>query len=78
QIGKNFAPEAAASNVTGTDILKEAYKMVLKAKKIINARYVWLECEDNCKILNFYKKFGFYEVDGYISGNGLRVMIMKL
>ena len=50
----------------------------MKVKKIVNGRYVWLECEDNEKLLSFYKKFGFKEMENFISGNGLKVLVMKL
>lgn len=79
QIGKNYSPEAIKyAKITGDEILSAAYDMVLKAKKIVNARYVWLECENNPKLLKFYKNFGFSEVDGFRSENELKVMIMRL
>ena len=50
----------------------------MEAKKIVNVRYVWLECENNEKLLSFYKNFGFEEIENFISGNGLKVLVMKL
>ena len=45
---------------------------------IVGSKYVWLECENNEHLLNFYQYFGFKQVDSYISPNQLKVMIMKL
>ncbi len=52
--------------------------MVLKAKKIINARYVWIECEDTPRLIDFYSDFGFEVIQNYETNSGLVVMVMKL
>ena len=59
-------------------ILSLAYDTLLQAKMIVNAKYVWLECTDNPKLLNFYKSFGFTEINNYTSENKLKLLIMKL
>lgn len=79
QLGKNYAPEALQTKaINGDKILTLAYQTVLNAKQLINAKYVWLECENKPKLLEFYKKFGFSAIERYESDNGLIIMIMKL
>lgn len=79
QIGKNYSKEAQETkSITGKMILSLAYDTLLQAKMIVNAKYVWLECTDNPKLLNFYKSFGFTEINNYTSENKLKLLIMKL
>jgi len=52
--------------------------VVLEAKELINAKYVWLECRNSENLIDFYKKFGFEKIDNFISKDGLAVMMMKL
>ena len=79
QIGKNHSEQIKSEeHIDGTQLLTLAYDWLMKVKKIVNGRYVWLECEDNEKLLSFYKKFGFEEIENFISGNGLKVLVMKL
>ena len=53
-----------------------AFNLILEAKKIINAKYVWLECEN--KLIDFYNNFGFQKIKDFRSENNLTIMIMKL
>ena len=79
QIGKNYSKEALETkSITGKMILSLAYDTLLQAKMIVNATYVWLDCTDNPKLLNFYKSFGFTEINNYTSENKLKLLIMKL
>lgn len=79
QIGKNHSEQIKAEeHIDGTQLLTLAYDSLMEAKKIVNVRYVWLECENNEKLLSFYKNFGFEEIENFISGNGLKVLVMKL
>ena len=79
QIGKNHSEQVKSENyIDGAQLLTLAYDSLMEAKKIVNVRYVWLECEDNEKLLSFYKNFGFEEIENFISGNGLKVLVMKL
>jgi len=59
-------------------LLTSAFNVVLEAKELINAKYVWLECRNSEKLIDFYKKFGFEKIDNFISKDGLVVMMMKL
>lgn len=79
QVGKNYSAKAQKLKaINGTQILTLAYDTVIKAKEIINARYVWIECEDTPKLRNFYNDFGFKVVENYETNSGLVVMVMKL
>lgn len=79
QVGKNYSEKAKKLKaINGTQILTLAYNMVLKAKKIINARYVWIECEDTPRLIDFYSDFGFEVIQNYETNSGLVVMVMKL
>ena len=79
QVGKNYSEEAQKIEaINGTQILTIAYDTVLQAKKIINARYVWIECENVPRLIDFYRDFGFEVIENYETNSGLVVMIMKL
>ena len=79
QIGKNNSEQLKTDErIDGMQLLTLAYDSLMEAKKIVNVRYVWLECEDNEKLLSFYKNFGFEEIKNFISGNGLKILVMKL
>lgn len=79
QIGKNYSKEALQTkSITGKMILSLAYDTLLQAKMIVNAKYVWLECADTPKLLDFYKSFGFSEIKDYTSENNLKLLLMKL
>lgn len=58
QLGKNFSKEAEGK-ICGADLLTLAYDKVAEASDIIRAKYVWLECDNNAKLINFYSSFGF-------------------
>lgn len=75
QLGKNYKYR---EELKGIDLLTMAYNHLLEAKRYVSARFVWLECENNEKLLNFYKDFGFEEIENFESENRLKVLIMKL
>ena len=77
QLGKNYnLPKE--KQIDGNSLLSLAFELLLEAKELINARYVWLECENSEKLINFYKNFGFKKIDNFTSEHGLVVMTMKL
>ena len=76
QVGKNFNLEK--NNLIGNEILKIAYELLLEIRQKIRVKFIWLECQNNEKILNFYQNFGFSKIDNFISENGYNVMIMEL
>ena len=77
QLGKNFNI-LEENQIKGKFLLSLAFELLLEAKELINARYVWLECKNSEKLIDFYKKFGFEKIDNFISKDGLVVMVMKL
>ena len=76
QLGINFSQEIKGEKITGKDLLNEIWILLLEAKKLVNVKYICLECENNSKLINFYKEFGFDLIDGF--ENDLRVMFMKI
>lgn len=77
QIGKNYnIPKEEM--IEGIDLLTLAFNLILEAEKIINAKYVWLECENKNKLIDFYNNFGFQKIKDFRFENNLTVMIMKL
>ena len=77
QLGKNYNL-SSKKQIRGKDLLTSAFNVVLEAKELINAKYVWLECKNSEKLIDFYKKFGFEKINNFISKDGLVVMMMKL
>ena len=52
--------------------------MLASIVKVVKVKYVWLECENNPKLIDFYKNFGFTLIEIYEGTNELKVLIMKL
>ena len=77
QLGKNYNL-TKEEQIKGKDLLSFGFNLLLEVKKIMTARYVWLECENFEKLINFYRTFGFEKIDDFISEDGFIVMIMKL
>lgn len=77
QIGKNYNI-ANEDMIKGLDILELVRKMLSVVKEIINTKYVWLECEENKKLIDFYSTYGFNLVNNYNSKNNLKTMILKI
>lgn len=77
QLGKNFSKEAEGK-ISGADLLTLAYDKVAEASAIIHAKYVWLECDNNEKLINFYSSFGFKQVNPKPLEDELVVLILKI
>ena len=60
QLGKNFA-NGNDTLISGSDLLQMAVNKIHKIQKEIGGRFMYLECEDNEKLLAFYKKNNFKE-----------------
>lgn len=75
QIGKNYND---SENISGFDILDLSYSLLSVVKEIINTKYVWLECENNKSLINYYLNYGFNLLEHYNSKNGLKTMILKI
>lgn len=79
QLGKNFNKNILEKDkIKGVELLTIAYNLLIEIKNLINVKYLWIECEDNKKLLDFYSNFGFKLIENYVSNNGLKVMILKL
>ena len=50
--------------ISGNQLLKLACEKVKEAQEIIGGRFVFLECEDNIKLKDFYKSNGFRQFNG--------------
>ena len=77
QLGKNFSKEAE-KKISGADLLTLAFDKVAEASAIIRAKYVWLECDNNEKLINFYSSFGFKQVNPKPLEDELVVLILKI
>ena len=78
-MGKNFNKNILEEDkIKGVELLTIAYNLLIEIKNLINVKYLWIECEDNKKLLDFYSNFGFKLIENYVSNNGLKVMILKL
>lgn len=68
QLGKNFS-EGNDMLISGAELLNLAIEKVKLVQKEVGGRFVYLECEDNDKLKNFYrsnnfKEFGKRKLDG--------------
>lgn len=75
QLGKNYQ---AISPISGKELLTLACDKIKQASMIINTKYIWLECDDNPKLIDFYTSFGFSLIDNFTSESGLKVMVLKI
>ena len=60
QLGKNYT-DGNDYLIYGSDLLQMAIEKVKEVQKEIGGRFVFLECEDKTKLINFYKENGFTE-----------------
>lgn len=79
QLGKNYnVDKDIKDKVSGRQLLSIAYQMLVDIVKVVNVKYVWVECEDNGKLLDFYQDFGFNLIKDYRGENQLNVLIMTI
>ena len=79
QLGKNFNKNILEEDkIKGVELLTIAYNLLIEIKNLINVKYLWIECEDNKKLLDFYSNFGFKLIENYVSNNGLKVRKLKI
>ncbi len=74
QIGKNAAIENNPINLQF--ILNEIYSVVSAAKALIGGRIIFLECEDNEKLIKHYQDHGFTLIQD--DKSGLRTMYTNI
>lgn len=58
QIGKNYN-NGYDKLISGDMLLKLACDRIRKAQEVLGGRFVFLECEDNPKLKEFYESNGF-------------------
>lgn len=58
QLGKNYY-NANNHLISGNDLLQMALKKIVEIRKLAGGKVVFLECEDEEKILKFYENNGF-------------------
>lgn len=58
QIGKNFSDEYD-SLITGDELLQIALNVLASVQGMVGGKIVYLECEDNEKLISYYSKNGF-------------------
>lgn len=56
QLGKN---DLYAGDISGDEIIEYALSVIFRAQELIGGRIVFVECQDNPKIVNFYIRNGF-------------------
>lgn len=79
QLGKNFSEESRKANCcSGSDLLYIAYKKIRDAYKILGGRILYLECENNDKVIRFYQSHGFSLIEGFVTENGYCMMLKQL
>ena len=58
QLGKNYFNEYN-NLINGGDLLQIAIDQAAEAQRIIGGRFIYLECEDIPRLIEFYKRNGF-------------------
>lgn len=58
QLGKNYK-DNLHKNITGDELLEIACRKVKDAQLLLGGKFVYLECEDKEKLLDFYSSNGF-------------------
>ena len=62
QLGKNYT-NGANSLITGAELLQMACEKISTIQFDLGGKFVYLECEDKPKLLEFYATYGFCEFD---------------
>lgn len=62
QLGKNYNSEYDKL-ISGDELLKIAIEKVKAGQQVLGGKIVYLECEDNARLIDFYTENGFCEFD---------------
>ena len=68
QIGKNYGVDNG-ERISGSQLMNLAKQTLMKAKKYIGGKIVYLDCDDNASLTAFYESEGFKLVGERISDN---------
>ena len=75
QFGRNYGEDSASIN--GSSLMHLAIDKIEDAQKIIGGRLIFLECEDNEKLIAFYQSQGFRLLDSTTAArNGKELLQM--
>ena len=75
QIGKNSQGDNELNDI---ELLALACNKLIEAASIIATKYIWLECKDHEKLLQFYEKYGFTKIDVFESKDEFVTMLMPI
>ncbi|RHH71080.1 MULTISPECIES: GNAT family acetyltransferase [Vagococcus] len=81
QLGKNcnYPQDIEDSQkVEGKDILKASYEKIRDIYTLFGGKVLYLECDNNVKLRNFYNGNGFSLLEGYESEKDMLVFVKKL
>lgn len=67
QFGRNFNKDSLS--ISGEDLMTLALQQVEKIQSIAGGKVVFLECEPNKKLIDFYEKQGFRLLDDKVLSN---------
>lgn len=59
QLGKNFK-DNLDKEITGDELLKIACDKATQIQRLSSGKFIYLECEDNEKLISFYERNGFF------------------
>ena len=68
QLGKNFN-NALPLKMPGTDLLELALERVMEIEHLIGGKTVYIECNNQPKLFDFYSAAGFFQFDTRIRQN---------
>ncbi|WP_241433531.1 hypothetical protein [Listeria floridensis] len=79
QLGKNYSSIAREANaVSGKELLELVYRTIRKIHMLVGGRILYLECENNPKVIQFYINNGFALIKDYETPNKLAVFVKKI
>lgn len=59
QLGKNYT-DGLNNEISGDELLKIACEKAKQIQRLSSGKFIYLECEENDKLINFYEKNGFF------------------
>lgn len=65
------------SCITGEGLLQYAYDVIATAVDAVGGRYMMIECQEEKKLIDFYSKNGFEEVDRCDDGSRRMVQMIR-
>lgn len=69
QFGKNLNPNIS-TKISGKNLLNMALQEVLRIEYLLGGKTVYLECDENGKLLDFYSSQGFSRISKRVTKSG--------